>query len=41
MLVNEVYQVATGQMTAGTIGHSATLNGWLLMVKDSKGRYFG
>jgi len=41
VLVKEVYQAATGQMTTGTVSHSATLKGWFVMVKDSKGRYSG
>ena len=41
VLVKEVYEAATGQMTTGTVGHAETLKGWFVMVKDSKGRYPG
>jgi Cytochrome P460 len=41
VLVKEVYEAATEQMTTGTVGHAKTLKGWFVMVKDSKGRYPG
>jgi hypothetical protein len=41
VLVKEVFQAATGQMTTGTVSHADTLKGWFVMVKDSNGRYPG
>jgi hypothetical protein len=41
VLVKEVFEAATGQMTTGTVGHAQTLKGWFVMVKDSKGSYPG
>ena len=41
VLVKEVFQAATGQMTTGTVSHAETLKGWFVMVKDSNGRYAG
>src|SRR3546814_9709849 len=41
VLVKEVYEAATGQMTTGMVGYAETLKGWFVMVKDSKGRYPG
>ena len=41
VLVKEVFEAATEQMTTGTVGHAETLKGWFVMVKDSKGRYPG
>jgi hypothetical protein len=41
VLVKEVFQTATGDMTTGTVSHAETLKGWFVMVKDSKGRYPG
>jgi hypothetical protein len=39
VLVKEVFQTATGDMTTGTVSHAETLKGWFVMMKDSKGRY--
>jgi hypothetical protein len=41
VLVKEVFQAATGEMTTGTVSHAETLKGWFVMVKDSNGRYAG
>jgi hypothetical protein len=41
VLVKEVFQAATGQMTTGTVSHAETLKGWFVMVKDSNSRYPG
>ena len=41
VLVKEVFQAATGQMTTGTVSHSDTLKGWFVMIRDSKGRHPG
>ena len=41
MLVKEVFQAATGQMTTGTVSHAETLKGWFVMMKDGDGRYAG
>jgi hypothetical protein len=41
VLVKEVYQAATAQMTTGTVSHAETLKGWFVMVKDNNGRYAG
>jgi hypothetical protein len=41
VLVKEVFEAATGPMTTGTVSHAATMKGWFVMVKDSKGRYTG
>jgi Cytochrome P460 len=41
VLVKEVFQAATEQLTTGTVSHAETLKGWFVSVKDSKGRYPG
>src|SRR5262245_47837502 len=41
VLVKEVFEAATEQMTTGTVSHAETLKGWFVMVKDSKGQYAG
>jgi hypothetical protein len=41
VLVKEVFQAATGQMTTGTVSHAETLKGWFVMMKDSNGRHAG
>jgi hypothetical protein len=41
VLVKEVYQAATGQMTTGTVSRAETLKGWFVMLKDANGRYAG
>src|SRR6516164_8729835 len=41
VLVKEVFQTATGDMTTGTVSHAETLKGWFVMMKDSKGRHAG
>lgn len=39
VLVKEVFEAATGQMTTGTVSHPQNLKGWFVMVKDSAGRH--
>lgn len=41
VLVKEVFETATKEMTTGTVSHSNKLKGWFVMVKDSSGRYPG
>jgi hypothetical protein len=41
VLVKEVFQAATGQLTTGTVSHAAGLKGWFVMAKDASGRYPG
>src|SRR5262245_57736782 len=41
VLVKEVFQAQTAQMTTGTVSRADTLKGWFVMVKDAKGRYPG
>ena len=41
VLVKEVFQAATEEMTTGTVSHAETLKGWFVMVKDSSGRHPG
>jgi Cytochrome P460 len=39
VLVKEVYQAATAQMTTGTVSHADTRKGWFVMAKDNNGRH--
>jgi hypothetical protein len=39
VLVKEVFQAATGQMTTGTVSRAETLKGWFVMMKDTNGRH--
>ena len=41
VLVKEVFQAQTAQMTTGTVNRADTLKGWFVMVKDAQGRYPG
>ena len=41
VLVKEVFEAATEEMTTGTVSHVETLKGWFVMVKDSKGSHPG
>jgi len=41
VLVKEVYETATGKMTTGTVSHAQKLQGWFVMVKDSKNSHPG
>ncbi len=41
VLVKEVFQAATGPMRTGTVSHAQKLNGWFVMVKDSKDSHPG
>lgn len=39
VLVKEVYEASTQEMTTGTVSHEGILKGWFVMVKDSKNSY--
>jgi Cytochrome P460 len=41
VLVKEVLQAATRQMTTGTVSHAETLKGWFVMMKDEHARHPG
>jgi hypothetical protein len=41
VLVKEVFEAATKEMTTGTVSHANKLKGWFVMVKDRNGRYPG
>src|SRR5215813_9359804 len=41
VLVKEVFQTTTGQMTTGTVSRAENLKGWFVMMKDSNGRFAG
>ena len=41
VLVKEVFQAATGEMTTGAVSRAETLKGWFVMVKDSNGSHPG
>ena len=41
VLVKEVFQAATKEMTTGTVSHADVLKGWFVMVKDSKNSHPG
>ena len=41
VLVKEVFQAATAQMTTGTVSHPETLKGWFVMVRDSRNHHSG
>jgi len=41
VLVKEVYETSTEEMTTGTVSHEGTLKGWFVMVKDSKNSHPG
>ena len=41
VLVKEVFQAATGQLTTGTVGHAENLKGWFVMIKGEGSRYAG
>ena len=41
VLVKEVFEAATKEMTTGTVSHAEKLKGWFVMVRDSNGRYPG
>jgi Cytochrome P460 len=41
VLVKEVFETATKDMTTGTVSHAEKLKGWFVMVKDSAGRHPG
>src|SRR3546814_11916136 len=41
VLVQEVYEAATGQMPQAMVGYAGTLKCWFVMVTARKGRYTG
>jgi hypothetical protein len=41
VLVKEVFEAATADMTTGTVSHADKLKGWFVMVKDAKNRHPG
>jgi len=41
VLVKEVFETSTNEMTTGTVSHADKLKGWFVMVKDSKGTHPG
>jgi hypothetical protein len=41
VLVKEVFETATKEMTTGTVSHAEKLKGWFVMVKDGIGRHPG
>jgi hypothetical protein len=41
VLVKEVYAASTSSMTTGTVSHEQTLQGWFVMVADSKSDHPG
>jgi hypothetical protein len=41
VLVKEVFEASTTEMTTGTVSHAKKLKGWFIMVRDSAGRYPG
>ncbi len=41
VLVKEVYETQTADMTTGTVSHAQKLKGWFVMVKDSKNSHPG
>jgi hypothetical protein len=41
VLVKEVFEAATEEMTTGTASHAKRLKGWFVMMRDRGGRYAG
>jgi hypothetical protein len=41
VLVKEVFATATAQMTTGTVSRAETLQGWFVMVRDTKNSHPG
>ena len=39
VLVKEVFEAATGEMTTGTVSHAQTLKGWFVMMRDDNNRH--
>lgn len=39
VLVKEVFEAGTAEMTTGTVSYQNTLKGWFVMVKDSKNSF--
>ena len=41
VLVKEVFEAATGEMTTGTVSHAQSLKGWFVMMRDDNNRHPG
>jgi hypothetical protein len=41
VLVKEVFEASTGEMTTGTVSHADKLKGWFVMVRDTKNSHRG
>jgi len=41
MLIKELLQASTAPMTTGTVSRGTKVEGWFVMVKDTKGRFSG
>jgi hypothetical protein len=41
VIVKELLKATTASMTTGTVSHGAEVEGWFVMVKDTKGRFAG
>lgn len=39
VLIKELFEARTGEMTTGTVSHATKTTGWFVMVKDGKGRF--
>jgi hypothetical protein len=39
VIVKELLKASTAPMTTGTVSHGAEVEGWFVMVKDTKGRF--
>ena len=39
VLVKEVFEAATAEMTTGTVSHAQTLKGWFVMMRDDNDRH--
>ena len=41
VIVKELLKAGTASMTTGTVSHGVEVEGWFVMVKDTKGRFAG
>ena len=39
VIIKELFKTATSSMTTGTVSHGNEVEGWFVMVKDTKGRF--
>ena len=39
VIVKELFEARTGDMTTGRVSHAHRVSGWFIMVKDTKGRF--